>query len=155
MLPLKLKFWNVKSFFEAKKLSEDKVERFMEAVVDYANATEAAAVNLKRQIAEIVGVKGVVAVKEETFNILKFDRQQGARIGEYEVAYKAKNIPEKFRQAWNILNKNNAVIGDRYHGEGYAYAYWLYGEAKIYRQKLKGKVNKIASSQAREVFERK
>ena len=117
-------------------MSEEKV---LEILVDYANAQESAAVNLKRQIAEIEGVKGVVAVKEETFNILKFDKQQGARIGEYGVAYKSKNIPDKFQQAWNILNKNNAVIGNRYCGEGYVYSYWLYGENKIYKQKLKGK----------------
>lgn len=114
-------------------------EKVLEILVDFGNALEAAVVNMKRQIVEIVGVKGVVAVKEETFSVLKFDKQQGNRIGEFEVAYAKANIPDKFQQAWNILNKNNAVIGDRYHGEGYAHAYWLYGEAKIYRQKLKGK----------------
>lgn len=114
-------------------------EKVLEIFVDFGNALEAAVVNMKRQIAEVVGVKGAVAVKEETFTILKFEKQQGNRIGEFEVAYAKVNIPEKFQQAHNILGKNNAVIGDRYHGEGYAYAYWLYGEAKIYRQKLKGK----------------
>jgi len=114
-------------------------ERTLEILVDFGNALEAAVVNMKRQVAEVVGVKAAVAVAEETFNILKFEKQEGNRIGEFGVAYKKANIPEKFQQAWNILNKNNAVIGDRYHGEGYVYAYWLYGEGKIYRQKLKGK----------------
>ena len=120
-------------------MSEEKLQRLMEIIVDYSNATEAAAVNMKRQIVEVVGVKGIVAVKEETFIILKFEKQQGNRIGEFGVAYAKVNIPEKFQQAWNILNKSNAVIGGRYHGEGYTYSYWLYGENKIYRQKLKGR----------------
>jgi len=118
------------------KLNEEKI---LEILVDFANAVEAAAVNVKHRIAELTRVKGAIAVKEETFNILKFDKQQGNRIGEFEVAYKKANIPEKFQEAWNILNKNNAVIGDRYHGEGYVHSYWLYGEGKIYRQKLKRK----------------
>jgi len=78
-----------------------------------------------------------VAVKEETFNILTFDKQEGAKIGEYEVAYKEKNLGEKWFHAFNILRKDNATINHRYHGEGYVYSYWLYGENKIYRQKLK------------------
>jgi len=114
-------------------------EKVLEIIVDFANAVEAAAVNVKHKVAEITGVKEALTVKEETFTILKFDKQTGARIGEYEVAYKSKNIPDKFQQAHNILNKNNAVIGDRYHGEGYVYSYWLYGEGKIYRQKSKRK----------------
>lgn len=120
-------------------MTEEKIERVLELLTDYTNAMEANAVNMKRQIAEIVGVKGAMAVKEETFNILKFDKQQGNRIGEFEVAYKKANIPEKFQQAHNILNKNNATISSRYRGEGYVHGYWLYGENKIYRQKLKQK----------------
>jgi hypothetical protein len=77
------------------------------------------------------------AVLEETFNILKFEVQHGAKIGEYEVAYKANNIAEKWTQAYNVLRNSNATIKDRYYGEGYAYSYWTYGEGKIYRQKLK------------------
>jgi len=81
--------------------------------------------------------KQAVAVKEETFNILKFEKQQGAKIGEFEVAYKANNLPDKWTSAFNVLRQNNATINSRYHGEGYAFSYWLYGEDKIYRQKLK------------------
>jgi hypothetical protein len=112
-------------------------EEILEIIVDYANAQEAAAVNLKHRIAELVGVKEAVVVKEETFTILKFEKQQGARIGEYEVAYKANNLEDKWVQAYNILRRNNTTIADRYHGEGYVHSYWLYGEGKIYRQKLK------------------
>lgn len=114
-------------------------EQILEIFVDFTNAIESACVNVRHRIAELKGVKEAVAVAEETFNILKFEKQQGNRIGEFEVAYAKANIPEKFQQAWNILNKNNAVIGDRYYGEDYTYSYWLYGENKIYKQKLKGK----------------
>ena len=79
------------------------------------------------------------AVKEETFNILKFEQQQGAKIGEYEAAYKANNIEEKWGHAQNVLRNSNATIKDRYHGQGYQFAYWLYEEGKIYRQKMKPK----------------
>ena len=112
------------------------LEIITEIIVDYANAQEAAAVNVKHRIAELTGIQGA-AVKEETFTILKFESETGARIGKYEVAYKPNNIPEKFQHAYNILHKNNATISNRYHGEGYAFAYWLYDKNKIYRQKLK------------------
>lgn len=84
-------------------------------------------------------VKAAPAVKEETFNLLKFDPQQGVKIGEYDVAYKPSNLEDKWIQAYNILRNSNATINDRYHGQGFQFSYWLYGEGKIYRQKLKPK----------------
>ncbi len=51
---------------------------------------------------------------------------------------KANNIEDKWTHAYNVLRQNNATISNRYYGDGYAYAYWLYGKDKIYRQKLKG-----------------
>jgi len=82
------------------------------------------------------------AVQEATFNKLRFEVQQGAKLGEYEIAYKASNLEDKWRPAHNILRNSNAIINDRYHGESYLYSYWLYGEDKIYRQKLKPKPQK-------------
>lgn len=114
-------------------------EKIVEVAVDFFNALEAACINAKHQIVEIVGVKKAGAVKEETFNILKFEKQQGAKIGQYEVAYKANNIEDKWTQAYNILKQENATINSRYHGEAYQHSYWLYGEGKIYRQKLNRK----------------
>lgn len=81
--------------------------------------------------------KQAAAVNEETFNILKFEPQEGAKIGSYDVAYKANNIEDKWTHAFNVLRQNNSTINSRYHGEGYVFSYWLYGEGKIYRQKLK------------------
>jgi len=80
-----------------------------------------------------------VTVHEINFTTLKFETQQGAKLGEYEIAYKANNLEDKWRPAYNILRNSNATIKDRFHGETYAYSYWLYGEDKIYRQKLKPK----------------
>jgi len=82
-------------------------------------------------------VKEVPAVPEQTFTILKFDSQKGEKLGDFEVAYKASNLPEKFSHAYGILRATNATIKERYHGPSYEYSYWLYGEDKIYRQKLK------------------
>jgi hypothetical protein len=76
-------------------------------------------------------------VNEDAFLILKFEPQQGAKLGSYEVAYKANNVADKWTQAYDVLGKANATIKERYHGKGYSFSYWLYGEGKIYRQKLK------------------
>jgi hypothetical protein len=84
---------------------------------------------------------GAVAVKETTFTTLRWDAQKGSKIGDFEVAYKANNIEDKWQHAFNILRKSNATIKDRYHGESYNHSYWVYGQDKIYRQKLKPKTN--------------
>jgi len=118
-------------------VSEDKFEKVLDAIVNLANALEAAAVDVKQRLAEIAGVKEAAAVKEETFTILKFEAAKGERLGEFEIASKASNLPDKWQGAYNILRVNNATIKERYHGPGYAYSYWLYGEDRIYRQKLK------------------
>ncbi len=83
--------------------------------------------------------KQAAAVLELNFTSLKFEAQQGAKLGEYEIASKQNNLIDKWQSAYNILSNCNATIQDRYHGEGYQYSYWLYGEGKIYRQKLKSK----------------
>ena len=114
-----------------------------EMLLEFLNAVEAGIAAAKQRYKEIKGIaekKGTrepAVVLETTFNILKFEQQQGAKIGEYEVAYKANNLEDKWNHAYNILRQNNATIADRYYGEGYVYGYWLYGEGKIYRQKLK------------------
>ena len=75
------------------------------------------------------------AVNELTFSILKWDPQKGAQLGEFYAAYKASNIEEKWQHSFNILRSSNATIKYRYHGTGYSYSYWVYGQDKIYRQK--------------------
>ena len=82
--------------------------------------------------------KEPIAVSEMTFTILKFEEQQGAKIGSYAVAYRNNNLEDRWTSAHNILRQSNATIKNRYYGPGYEFSYWLYGENKIYRQKLKG-----------------
>lgn len=115
-------------------------EEIAEIFVDFLNALESACVNAKRQIEEIKGVtekKTPATVNEAIFSILKFEPQQGAKLGVYEVAYKQNCIAEKFQYAFEVLSKANATIQSRYRGDGYLNSYWIYGEGKIYRQKLK------------------
>ncbi len=81
----------------------------------------------------------LTAVQELTFTTLKFEAQQGTKLGDYEVAYKQNKLQDKWQSAYNILRFNNSTIKDRYHADNYQYSYWLYGEDKIYRQKLKPK----------------
>ena len=109
----------------------------IDIIEDFANALEATAVNLKQMIARLKQPSSTDGVNETTFTILSFEKQTGSKIGEYEVAHKKANIPDKWTHAYNILRQNNATISKRYHSEGYAHSYWLYGEGKIYRQKLK------------------
>lgn len=89
---------------------------------------------------ETLGPKNDKAtVLEETFTTLKYEPQEGSKLGTFEVAYRPNNIPDKFDQAYNILRNSNATIKDRYTGPGYSYSFWLYGEGKIYKKKLKPK----------------
>jgi len=122
-------------------MSEKKIdqEKILETILNFADAMEAAAVDMKHRIAELVGVKEAQApaVKEETFQCNKFENQHSDKFGEYGVAHKAQNLPDKWNNAHNILRQSNATIQNRYHGPDYLFSYWLYGEDKIYRQKLK------------------
>ena len=105
-------------------------------IEDFADSLEATAVNLKRMITQLKQPSSTGGVNETTFTTLSFEKQTGNKIGEYEVAHKKANLPDKWTHAYNILRQNNATISKRYHSEGYAHSYWLYGEDKIYRQKL-------------------
>jgi len=76
-------------------------------------------------------------VQEETFTALKFETAKGERLGEFEIAHKSSNLPDKWARAYTVLRHNNSTIKDRYHGPDYQFSYWLYGEDRIYRQKRK------------------
>jgi hypothetical protein len=78
-----------------------------------------------------------IAILEESFTALRFEHMQGGKLGDYEIAFKTGNIGDKWQAAFNVLHASNATIQNRYHGKGYTHSYWLYGEEKIYRQKLK------------------
>jgi len=110
---------------------------FYDPFFSMLDAFEAGITGFKQQTA---AKKGVSTVQEETFACLKFEPQKGSRIGEFEVANKEQNAEAQWLRAYNILKEAGATISNRYHGEGYQHAYWLYGEGKIYRQKIKQKV---------------
>ena len=133
---------NEKDVLLVKKVVKETIYEILETEVynrlfDLLDSVEAGIVAFKQQMAKQKGVvETPTAVKEETFTCLKFEPMKGVKIGEYEVAYKEQNLPEHWNSAFNVLKQSNATIAKRYHGEGYQYTYWLYGEGKIYRQKL-------------------
>lgn len=108
-----------------------------EDVIDFCNAIEAAAVNLKQRIVERHGITNEEspAVSEDNFN-LNSSEFTSQKLGLYGVTEEKGNIPEKWTRAYNILKQTNATISSRYHGKDYGFSYWLYND-KIYRQKLK------------------
>jgi hypothetical protein len=114
---------------------------FLDAFLQYLDALDAANMTFRKYFdSNKIGKrerKEIAAVLEETFKCLNFESQKGAKIGDYEVAHRSNNLPEKFDTAFNVLSKSSAVISNRYFGSGYAYSYWLYGKDKVYRQKLK------------------
>jgi hypothetical protein len=83
----------------------------------------------------IVEAENELAVSEENFN-LNYSEFTGQKLGTFEVAEKQENNPEKWNRGFNILKNANASISSRYHGENYAFSYWIYN-SQIYRQKLK------------------
>ncbi|MEM2514558.1 MAG: hypothetical protein QXU81_09655 [Candidatus Bathyarchaeia archaeon] len=119
---------------------------FLDDLVDCLNEWEEAADRalrgvrkLKVQIARLVGVNVGPRISEETFACLKWQPEKGARLGDYECAYKNQNILENWQHAYNILKANNSVIGNPFHEEGYQYRYWIYPEKhpdRIFRKKL-------------------
>jgi hypothetical protein len=112
-------------------------EKALEIMVDFFNALEAACVNGKRQISELVNTDEKESrVPEQTFNVLKFEPQKGEKLGEFETAEKKNNTEQNWNHAFNILKAANSTINGRYHGEAYICSYWLFKD-KIYRQKLK------------------
>lgn len=108
----------------------------LEAFTDFLDAVEAGIAVAKQRIKEakkVLPKKETAAVAEQTFLCLKFEPQTGQKIGPYDVAYEPQNPPQNWTHAMNVLKANNSVIEKRYHGPGYKFSYWLFGEHKIYR----------------------
>lgn len=116
-------------------------EKLQEDIIDFANALEAACVNLKRRVGERYGV--TVTAKEEAFlNLLGWEKSQGNKLGEFQFTTRQANgNSEAFNRAYNVLKVNNASISNRFHDEGFQHSYWLFSgkPETIYRQVLKGK----------------
>lgn len=114
-------------------------EKLSEAIIDFANALEAACVQLKRYIGERHGV----GLKESTFtSLLGWEKSQGERLGEFEyTSREANNNSDAFNHAYNILKANDATIKNHLSEKGWRYRYWLYPDRPdiIYRKLRKGK----------------
>ena len=78
-------------------------------------------------------------VFETVFSNLNWSNENGAKLGAYQTALEQDNDPEKWKNAYNTLNANNATISNRFQKEAYQNSYWLFDktEYKIFRQKLK------------------
>lgn len=114
-------------------------EKLTEALFNFCNASEAACVDLKRQLGEATPLKPMQpqAVKEETFLALNWESQHGTKLGDYETASKKNNLLTAWwESAYAILSQSNATIQSPLKGAGYTHRYWLYGEDKIYRKKV-------------------
>ena len=123
-------------------MSDEDLKILAEEIIDFCNGLEALAVKLRFQIEKMFDIakveKSKAVLPEATFN-LKWQVEKGNRLGEYEVAYKSQNILDNWQHCFNILKQNNAVIGNRFHEQGYEYAYWIYPEKyedRIFRKKL-------------------
>lgn len=120
-------------------MSEKKITELAESLLDFCNALESLAVNLRRQISELTKTEAKVTVPEERFNVLKWQDEQCSRLGNYQVAYQSHNLPENWSHAFNILKANSSLIANRFHEANYVYAYWIYLEKyedRIFRKKL-------------------
>jgi hypothetical protein len=78
--------------------------------------------------AEMKEKKETPAVVEQVFLCLKFEAQKGQKIGDFDVAYEPQNLAQNWNSAMSILRSANAIIEKRYHGPGYQFSYWLFGE---------------------------
>jgi hypothetical protein len=117
-------------------MNEKSNEEVYELLVDFADAIEAAAVNIKQQISQKMKTP---KASEDQFLSLKWEKKQGTKLKEFEVSTKTLNSSsESFQHCFNILKRNNATINNRFHDANWQYAYWLYNDA-IFRQVLSKK----------------
>lgn len=81
-------------------------EKVLEILVDFGNALEVAVVNMKRQIAEVVGVAPTTAVVAD-FNKLPWETKQGTK-GEYgQTSKRSTNNNDIFKVLQAKLREHN------------------------------------------------
>ncbi|KPV64229.1 MAG: hypothetical protein AOA66_0318 [Candidatus Bathyarchaeota archaeon BA2] len=127
---------------QEERISEN--EGILELLADFATAMEAAAIQLKHEVAKIVKVQ-IGTISEEPFLNLKWEKKEGAKLKEYEFTSRvAKDGNDAFYHCLSILKANKASINNRFHCEGWKYSYWLYDDKPgvIYRRLLKGGVRR-------------
>jgi hypothetical protein len=133
-------------FLNARKerllMSDDDLKIFIEDFADFLNGLEASIVKMRRQIEKLYGESKPKPLISEALTFseaLKWVDEKGSKLGDYQVAYKNQNMPDRWLHAWNVLKANNSVIGNPFHEEGYEYCYWIYPEKytdRIFRKKL-------------------
>jgi len=126
-------------------MSKKDIERVLQAFVKVGDALEnlgALGKDIKQLVGEIVGVSESkpqqASIGENVFTILKWEASKGSRLGDFDVAFKASNMPDPWQHAYNILKANNATIKNHYDDEGYQHYYWIYPEKytdRIFRKK--------------------
>jgi len=120
-------------------MSEKLLNDLIESLIDFCNAQESSVVNLRRQIVLLSKNQLRARISEEDFNILKWENEKGAKLGDFQAAYKKHNLPDKWHHAYNILKVNTSLISNPFKEEGYVYRYWIYPEKyndKIFRKKM-------------------
>ena len=120
-------------------MDEERYIEVAESLTDFSNAVEAACVNLRRQLQGLAKTEAEAVLLEDTFNILKWQDEKGVRLGDFQVAYKKMNLPDKWLHCYNILKANSSLISNPFKEEGYVFRYWIYPgkyEDRIFRKKL-------------------
>jgi len=116
-------------------MSEDRFEKVLGLLADFATAIEAECVRLKQSIKELA--EHELGLKEEIFNILKWNKRKSDKLGEYEVAERKENDSNAFNHAYNILKVNHADIKHHFGSKEWNYYYWIFENAPdlIFRKK--------------------
>jgi hypothetical protein len=119
-------------------VSED-IRIFLEDFDNYLEGQDALNVKLRKQIEKLLGPKP--SVSEATFNLLKYQDEKGAKLNDYQVAYKSQNLADEWQHAFNILKQAKAVIASPFKPQGYLHRYWIYEKYpdRIFRKKLEAK----------------
>ena len=121
---------------DIRKLIAEEVEKqTAETMMEFIGDLEGACAKARTFFSER---KGLATVREESFNILTWSFKKGSKLGDFEIASKDSNDPEKYQHALNILKANHATIDDRFHEPQFQHTYWIY-EGTIYRQVRKTK----------------
>jgi len=74
-------------------------------------------------------------VEQAFFNILIFERRQGRKLKDFEVATPELNTSSAWKLAFMLLSNRNADVARQFHPESFEYSYWLFKNS-IYRKKI-------------------
>ena len=110
-----------------KSFSADAIERILALLIDLGNALENAGVELKEAVSKLVDYQ--FGLSEQVFTILKWEKRNSDKLGEYEVAERKENDPHAFNHAYNILKVNKADIKNHFGSKEWQYYYWIFDNA--------------------------